>query len=312
MILLWGGAADGPFEAVREALEAIGAPVFALEQTRSAETKIELLADGTVSGAIRVGVDECDLAAVSAVYVRSRDSRSVTPDAKRDEALAQHADQLDALMAAFLDVTGALVINPVEAMASNGSKPYQLALIAAHGFMTPDTLVTTDPWAATEFAARHGQVVYKSVSGVRSIVARLRREDADRLADIAWCPTQFQQYVAGRDYRVHIVGEQVFAAEIESDADDYRYAAQAGKGVSVRYARIPASVEERCRSLAAALGLAVAGIDLRLTPEGDWHCFEVNPSPAFTYYEWSTGQPIAHAIAKLLARGRCQVAEGRL
>jgi glutathione synthase/RimK-type ligase-like ATP-grasp enzyme len=49
--------------------------------------------------------------------------------------------------------------------------------------------------------------------------------------------------------------------------------------------------------------LPVAGIDLRRTPEGEWYCFEVNPSPAFTYYESRTGQPIGRAIAKLLAAG---------
>ena len=46
--------------------------------------------------------------------------------------------------------------------------------------------------------------------------------------------------------------------------------------------------------------LHVAGIDLRRTPDGEWFCFEVNPSPAFLYYETATGLPIAAAIAQLL------------
>ena len=46
----------------------------------------------------------------------------------------------------------------------------------------------------------------------------------------------------------------------------------------------------------------LAGIDLRLTDDGRWFCFEVNPSPGFTYYEQATGQPIARSIARLLAR----------
>jgi len=50
--------------------------------------------------------------------------------------------------------------------------------------------------------------------------------------------------------------------------------------------------------------LAVAGIDLRRTPEDEWYCFEVNPSPAFSFYEEATHQPIAEAIAALLAGGR--------
>jgi glutathione synthase/RimK-type ligase-like ATP-grasp enzyme len=206
-------------------------------------------------------------------------------------------------MSAFLDITDARVINPAEPMATNGSKPYQSAIIAAYGFAVPETLVTTDTEAVDAFAARHGQVIYKSISGFRSIVQRLQREDADRLAHIEWCPTQFQQYVPGRDYRVHAVGEALFVAEVVSDADDYRYAAREGEEVTVQASRIPVFLEDRCRALVKALGLLVAGIDLRLTPQGEWYCFEVNPSPAFTYYTAATDQPIAQAIARMLAAG---------
>jgi hypothetical protein len=36
---------------------------------------------------------------------------------------------------------------------------------------------------------------------------------------------------------------------------------------------------------------ATRGIDLKVTPDDEVCCFEVNPSPAFSYYEGSTGQP---------------------
>jgi len=49
------------------------------------------------------------------------------------------------------------------------------------------------------------------------------------------------------------------------------------------------------------MGLGFAGIDLRRTPDGELICFEVNPSPAFSYYEAQTGQPIAEALAAYLA-----------
>ena len=39
----------------------------------------------------------------------------------------------------------------------------------------------------------------------------------------------------------------------------------------------------------------------RRRPAGDWYCFEANPSPAFTFYEDATGQPIGRSIAALLA-----------
>jgi glutathione synthase/RimK-type ligase-like ATP-grasp enzyme len=301
MILLWGPSTDGPLGAVHAALTEIGVPVFLADQTCANATEIDLSIDRGISGEIRLNGARCPFADVSGAYIRCHCGRSVTPGAEHDDALARHADQLDSLMSAFLDITDARVINPAAAMATNGSKPYQSAIIAAHGFAVPETLITTDTDAVDAFAARHGQVIYKSISGVRSIVKRLRREDADRLADIEWCPTQFQQYVPGRDYRVHVVGDATFVAEVISDADDYRYAVHEGEDVIVQASKIPIFVENRCRALAASLGLAVAGIDLRLTPQGEWYCFEANPSPAFTYYTWATNQPIAQAIAQILA-----------
>jgi glutathione synthase/RimK-type ligase-like ATP-grasp enzyme len=298
MILLWGVAEDSPLKATWAALERRDAAVFFLDQRRAAETRIELGADA--QGEIRLGAERCDLSRVTGVYVRCGESSALTPGADQDAALDRHAHALDATVAAFLDATPARVVNPLEAMASNGSKPYQLALIRAQGFCTPDTLATTDPAAVREFLARHGQSIYKSLSGVRSIVARLSPAHLERLADIAWCPTQFQQYVPGRDYRVHVIGEAVFASEIVCEADDYRYAGREGDAVDLNASALPEALAERCRSLAGALGLAAAGVDLRLTPGGEWVCFEVNPAPAFTYYEEATGQPMADAMAALL------------
>jgi glutathione synthase/RimK-type ligase-like ATP-grasp enzyme len=166
-------------------------------------------------------------------------------------------------------------------MASNRSKPYQSALLRALGFRVPATLVTTDPLAAREFWRRHGDVIYKSVSGVRSVVAQLTDDHSARLDDVANCPTQFQRRIAGVDHRVHVVGDEVFACAVYCEADDYRYAAARGSAVDMAACSLPDELESRCRGAAHALGLAVAGIDLRQTPAGEC-CFEVNPSPAFT------------------------------
>jgi glutathione synthase/RimK-type ligase-like ATP-grasp enzyme len=50
----------------------------------------------------------------------------------------------------------------------------------------------------------------------------------------------------------------------------------------------------------------MAGIDLRFTRDGEVYCFEVNPSPVYSYYEARTGQAIASAVAEYLM-GRGQV-----
>ena len=43
--------------------------------------------------------------------------------------------------------------------------------------------------------------------------------------------------------------------------------------------------------------------DPAIAPDGRYYCFEVNPSPAFSYYELDTGQQIAASIAALLMAG---------
>ena len=59
-------------------------------------------------------------------------------------------------------------------------------------------------------------------------------------------------------------------------------------------------LSSRCLELASDLGLEFAGIDLKVTQDGEVYCFEVNPSPAYSYFEAHTGQPIARAVARHL------------
>jgi glutathione synthase/RimK-type ligase-like ATP-grasp enzyme len=166
----------------------------------------------------------------------------------------------------------------------------------------PETLITNDPELVRAFRARHGRVIYKSISGVRSIVQTLTDEDMTRIENIRWCPTQFQAFVEGTNVRVHTVGDRVFATAIKTEATDYRYAQrQSGDHAELRPVDLSDDLAEMCVKLSAGLGLAFAGIDLKITPENYVYCFEVNPSPAFSYYESQTGQPISQAVADYLS-----------
>jgi glutathione synthase/RimK-type ligase-like ATP-grasp enzyme len=55
-------------------------------------------------------------------------------------------------------------------------------------------------------------------------------------------------------------------------------------------------------ALAAALDLPFAGVDLKLAADQRVICFEVNPSPGFSWYESATGLPISRAVARWLLR----------
>ncbi len=300
-VLLWGLGQDGPLAAVRRALRRAGVEPLVIDQRRADQISIELITAATVAGVLHLAGRAVALEDVDAAYLRPYDTRrlhdqSAAPDARRTHAMA-----VAEALTAWADVTPARVLNRPAAMASNESKPYQLGLIRAAGFGVPPTLVTTDPDAVLEFRERHGTLIYKSASGIRSRVTRLSTERAESLGDIAWCPTQLQRHIDGVDHRVHVVGDAVFASRVESNADDYRYAQAPPRIVGTA---LPPEIARRCVGLAKALELPLAGIDLRVTASGEWFCFEVNPSPAFTYYEAATGQPIAAAIARLLTAPR--------
>jgi hypothetical protein len=288
MILLWGPPHDGTLRAVAGALPG----AYVLDQSEALDTRVH-------RGILRSPAGDLELRDVAAAYLRPYASRDAPAVREAGEAAVEHAERLDEALGAWADCAPCRVVNRPSAGASNASKPRQLHAIAAAGFTVPATLVTSDPGAARAFLAAHGEVVYKSVSAVRSIVGRLTAADAARLDDVARCPTQFQERVPGTDVRVHVVGEATFAAEIASTAVDYRYG-EGEDAATLRGCMLPADVAQRCVSLAAALQLPVAGIDLRRRPDGRFVCFEVNPSPAFSYYEHHTGLPIAAAVARFL------------
>jgi len=302
MIFIWSVPGDRQTAVVRDALSRLKAPCFFFNQHELLSAKLVLDVGASVSGRLQVGRRMLNLGDVTAAYLRPYETGKIpeVAAAEADSAAHRAAVELEDALTAWTELTPAFVVNRFSDMGPNGSKPYQASLIQEFGFRTPDTLITTDPKEVRAFLARHGSIIYKSISGVRSIVSRLSPRHDERLTNVRWCPTQFQEYVPGEDYRVHVVGERIFTSRIVSSADDYRYASRKGDALSIELAEVPADIAEQCRSMAFAMRLWVAGIDLRRTPKGEWYCFEVNPSPGFTYYQDACGFAMDEAIAGLL------------
>ena len=296
MILVWGPSNDPPVERMISILQARGADLLHIDADVLATMRYDVSLGappaGWPTGWIATGDRTVRIEELTGIYVRP------------GEALPGPARMASTTLLGVASCAPAIVVNRPSAGRSNWSKPFQLRLIASAGFTVPDTLVTTDPAAARTFLAEHKRVVYKSVSGIRSIVATLDSADDDRLNAVTTGPVQFQRWIDGRDVRVHVVGERWFATAIDAKADDYRYASQHGADVALTAIEIPDELGRRLVLLTQAMGLLVSGIDLRVTAKDEWVCFEVNPSPGFTFYEGETGQPIAAAIADLLAGGR--------
>jgi predicted ATP-grasp superfamily ATP-dependent carboligase len=305
MILLCGIPSEPPLAMVRDGIEEAGGQCVLFNQRDIANIDMDIrISAGRVTGELLVRGRSYALECFDGVYLRLMDDRYLPEirDLVPESPGRSHSRRVHEALLAWSEITAARVVNRPSAMSSNGSKPYQAQLIRDNGFGVPETLITNDPLLVEEFRREHGRVIYKSMSGIRSIVRFLDDQAMTELEAIRWCPVQFQRYIEGKDVRVHTVGEQTFATVINSDASDYRYAERdTGRAATLESHELPPDVATRCVALSSDLGLAVAGIDLRCTPAGEYVCFEVNPCPVFSFYENATGQPISGAIADYLA-----------
>ena len=306
MILLCGIPSEPPLALVQEALDESGTPYVFFNQRQFSimEMDFEIASGGKVTGTLRSNGHRHRLEDFSGVYVRLMDDRAL-PEVKTQEADSpkrQYCRALHDTLMRWCEIAPTRVVNRAAPMGSNFSKPYQAQLIQEYGFEVPETLVTNEADLVREFQRRHTAVIYKSISGVRSIVQRMTDRDDERLDLIRWCPTQFQEFVEGTNVRVHTIGEEVFATSVSTEATDYRYAfRQVGDPAELTEVELSDELREKCVNLTRGLGLAFAGIDLKITPDDRVFCFEVNPCPAYSYYQANTGQPIAGALAKYLA-----------
>lgn len=304
MIVICGGIADAVTELVCARLEACKYAYRLLDLGRyPADFTVHWewsrgRAEGTISGPNwQLGLSE-----ITGVYSRYLGAEGrIAPAGVDPELGAGIHDEGDSGLLALFESLPCTVVNRCRGGMSNQSKPYQALLIQESGLRVPETLVTNDPaeaWAF--FQETGGELIYKSLSGVRSIVRRVSHDHLSRLPLLRQGPAQFQRYVPGDNVRVHVVGERVFATRVQSEAVDYRYARHEGADCVMAEEALSPEIAEACIRLTRRLELEFSGIDLKITPDGEVFCFEVNPSPGFSFYELGTGQPISAALADLL------------
>jgi glutathione synthase/RimK-type ligase-like ATP-grasp enzyme len=310
MILFCGISSEPPLRLAITAAEEAGIAHLLFNQRHALFSDISFdISEGRVSGILRYRESEYALEDFSGVFTRLTDWRTLPENrpahgVPADSERVYRSRILHEALGEWIELADCRVLNRARAMASNASKPYQAQLIALSGLLIASTLVTNDPAEVRAFAREHGRIIYKSISSARSIVRELGPTDLKHLEKVRHLPTQFQAFVHGTNVRVHVVGEEVFATRVETDSVDYRYAAREDLEVNMSPTELPSEIRLACVGLSKSLDLPLCGIDLKVTPSGEWYCFEVNPSPAYSYYEQETGQSISRAVAFYLAGGR--------
>jgi glutathione synthase/RimK-type ligase-like ATP-grasp enzyme len=287
MILVIGNPTDPVTGRLTAVLGRVGARFATIDERAAGSYEIERSVDnGSVRWRIRGG--ECvGERAVGAIFVRHE---SDAPDRTARLALQKLRRQLDLLLMS----TGCRAINRPASAAANYSKPYQLRQMAAAGFLVPRTLVTNLAGAARRFIRDlDGRVIFKGVSNLKTIPQVLQPQHLEQLSRLERCPTQFQEFIAGEDFRVTVVDAGSVVTRIVGGEPD--------SGPSAR-ASLAAEVRQRCVRFTRQQGLVVSGIDLRRTPDGRAYAFELNPYPLFTYYESEQRPRITERVVEYLVR----------
>lgn len=304
MILVCGSLVDHVTELVCARLADCGYPYRMLEIANypSSYRVSATLSDEHPRGYISNGTWRVDLDELSGVFVRLhgwvRDREP--PHLTSGAASAINLERLTSLVT-LLDGLPCPVVNRLLSGMSNYSKPYQALLIRECGLLTPPTLVTNDPDEARQFIDRaSGDVICKALSGEGSIVRKVGSHHIERLGSLRNGPAQFQHRICGDNVRVHTVGDRLFTTRVRSEAVDYRHPLHDEQEVEMEPGVLPDRVQASCLRLVERLGLALSGIDLMRTADEVYYCFEINPAPAFLFYEKLGGQPISLALADLL------------
>lgn len=299
MILIYGILSEPPLRMVLDELRIQGSRFAAIDQ-RNLSKKVHSI---QICGG-RIEIDLCtehgvvSSRDVTAIYARPINLEEMPEFYAKPGSVGDLAHKHQAMIS-LLNSINALVVNRPSAMISNTSKPLQLNFIRKSEFNIPDTLITNDRSAVLRFMEK-SKIIVKSVSGIRSTVRQVR--ESELLGFQPMIPVQFQRLVEGIDVRVHVIGDEVLACAIFHDVDDYRKPHSLESVVIKAIDHLPPSLLSACVHLTRRLGLFFSGLDLRVTKEGVVTCFEVNPSPAFSYYELHSGLPIARALARQLSQ----------
>jgi glutathione synthase/RimK-type ligase-like ATP-grasp enzyme len=292
MILVVGSSRDRVYPVLTGRLREAGAAFRTLDED-DGEHPFEILREGDRRRILGQGCT--GEAPVGCVFVRHAVARTLDP------VVTARLGAWQVALNALLAEADCPVVNPPGHAFSNYAKVYQLALLAAAGFVVPRTLMTNLRDAAEAFAAAEpGEVIFKGASNMMTLAQVLGPENVQRLAHLRHAPVVFQERIPGHDVRVHVIGTSWIATRLASGDADYRRAAFAEEAVEAGPAELPAGLGERCVAVTRALGLRTAGLDFRVEPDGRHVVLELNPFPQFTFYERLGGQPITAALAGYL------------
>jgi hypothetical protein len=223
---------------------------------------------------------------------------------------------------AFFKLVGGMYGNAVVNSLNSRScvlKPFQQILAAQVGFLVPKSIVSNKKRALSEFhTSNSGKSVLKSLSGARvtsagegefiphvvttmALTAGAIEEKADE--SFRTCPHFVQRQIEkAHELRVVIVGNQVLAYKINSQADESTKVDWRRNMAKLRYERIELDTSElhKLHSFMRLAGLFSGSLDLIVDPKGSLWFLECNHDGHWLWLDDVDNGAVTNAFANEL------------
>ena len=253
-----------------------------------------------------------DLLTFKSVYFRRPElpkfsDEDITPDERQFMQL----ELRQTLEGLYKILRNAYWISDVDAIRRAENKIYQQLLAKEIGFRIPSGVVTNNPEDFMRFVERNSdnsiiKPIYSGQIGwpeMQNVVFTSQLDSEPQSEQIELCPSYLQERIEKLyDVRVTVVGEEIFAAHIDSQSNqetttDWRV----GENILPHEAiTLPQSIQRQCHELLRRLDLQFGAIDFVETPEEEYIFLEINPNGQWAWIETQTGLPISDTIAKQL------------
>jgi len=216
-------------------------------------------------------------------------------------------------------------------------KTEQLRRAVRFGFEIPETIITMNPDAVRSFYDEcAGRMIYKPLSdtfwGGKYFPTRLdlpvktpklAEEElpkmlrttlvsseflAENVDCVQHAPCAFQKYIEKRcEYRVTVIGDEVFVAEIDSQVQDETRVDWRNYEVpmKIREGRLPDEVVRKCHAFVQSYGLEFSAMDIIHTPDDRYVFLENNPNGQWGFIQARVPKmKMLEALVDCLVKGR--------
>lgn len=259
--------------------------------------------------------DEClDIADVDVVWNRRPKSPKVNP-LVCDEDANFALEESDAAIGAFnYFLKDAHWINEPVAAVRSEIKPVQLKTAQLCGLTVPSTLISNDPAAIRQFLQKHGDCIYKPVTGYvwaeggrshSTYTAPVSLDMLPRDELLRTAPGIFQERIEKSfEVRAQFLGSHCAAIAIDSNSLldghlDWRYdQASISRCEPIQ---LPPEIREACLRLMVRLGVVTGGFDFIVDRHQRWFFLEINQAGQFLFIEkWCSELTLLDAFCRFV------------